>query len=346
MTRSSSLRAGLAQRARIVLLAADGLSNTAIADKVGVSRPTVIAWRDRYARDGIDGLDDREREGRPRAIDPQTIMRATWRRPPRSLGIAQWSSRVLGHELGIGHTAVNRAWQEYGVRPWNGDAYRFATRPELVAAVTDIIGLCVASPHHAIVLTACETETEHRTSRGHPATTSPPGLGPGSLHASLQVTEIAGAARPRRREATVLSMLQRLDARHLVTPAPSTLHLVVSDAVTLDEPGLSEWLRAHPWLQVHVADGVDAWLLLVEAWLHLTAPPSRQRAAIGAASTSHALVTSLVGDGGASLTGLRLDARRRRTSPSVTLTATAHAVDAGGTASQPRHEQARQQPSR
>ena len=81
-TRSSSIRAGLAQRARIVLLAADGVSNTAIAVRLGVSRPTVIGWRDRYAARGLAGLEDEPRSGRPRTIDYRRIVTATLT-PPR-----------------------------------------------------------------------------------------------------------------------------------------------------------------------------------------------------------------------------------------------------------------------
>ena len=86
LTRASSGRAGLAQRARIVLLAADGESNTAIAAKVGVSRPTVIDWRNRYAEQGISGLDDDPRSGRPRTIDHRQIVAVTLRPPPRRYG--------------------------------------------------------------------------------------------------------------------------------------------------------------------------------------------------------------------------------------------------------------------
>jgi hypothetical protein len=86
-TRSSSIRAGLAQRARIVLLAADGVSNTEIADRVGVSRPTVIGWRDRYVSSGVKGLEDERRSGRPRRVDRANILAATLRPPPAGLGV-------------------------------------------------------------------------------------------------------------------------------------------------------------------------------------------------------------------------------------------------------------------
>src|SRR6266516_1294434 len=104
--RSSTVKAGLAQRARIVLLAADGVSNTEIADRVGVSRPTVIDWRARYQRSGIAGLDDDPRSGRPRSIDHDAIITATLTPPPNKLGVTHWSSRLLAAYLKIGNATV------------------------------------------------------------------------------------------------------------------------------------------------------------------------------------------------------------------------------------------------
>src|SRR3954467_1891577 len=94
-TRSSSVRAGLAQRARMVLLAADGVSNTEIAERVGVSRPTVIGWRGRDASSGVRGLGDERRSGRPRTVDRAKILAATLTPPPTGLGVTHWSSRLL-----------------------------------------------------------------------------------------------------------------------------------------------------------------------------------------------------------------------------------------------------------
>ena len=101
-TRSSSIRAGLAQRARIILLAADGISNTEIASRVGVSRPTVTSWRARYDADGIDGLIDEPRSGRPREVDRSKIISVTpeptaeeARDHPLVVPVA---GRVLGHQ--------------------------------------------------------------------------------------------------------------------------------------------------------------------------------------------------------------------------------------------------------
>src|SRR3954453_17002007 len=135
LTRSSSVRAGLVQRARIVLLAADGLSNTAIAERVGVSRPTVISWRDRYQARGVEGLADEERSGRPREIDRAAVLAATLSPPPKKLGITHWSTRLLARHLKISDFTVAETWREYGIQPWRAQSFRFSTDPQLEAKV-------------------------------------------------------------------------------------------------------------------------------------------------------------------------------------------------------------------
>src|SRR5215213_9551191 len=152
LTRSSAVRAGLVQRARIVLLASQGMSNTAIAAAVGASRPTVIGWRERYAAAGMDGLLDRPRSGRPRVVDHRRVVAATLRPPPKRLGVTHWSSRLLARQLGISNGTVAKAWREYGVAPWRVETFKFSTDPELVAKVTDVVGLYLAPPENAVVL--------------------------------------------------------------------------------------------------------------------------------------------------------------------------------------------------
>src|SRR4051794_19947456 len=107
-TRSSTVPAGRAQRARIVLLAADGVSHSEIAGRLGVSRQTVISWRQRYESRGLAGLGDEPRSGRPRSIDHDRIITATLTPPPKRLGVTHWSSRLLAAKLGIDHATV--AW--------------------------------------------------------------------------------------------------------------------------------------------------------------------------------------------------------------------------------------------
>ena len=155
-TRSSSIRAGLAQRARIVLLAADGVSNTEIASRVGVARQTVISWRERYAASGVQGLDDERRSGRPRTVDRAKILAATLTPPPAKLGITHWSSRLLADHLRVDASTVLRTWRHHRVQPWRAETFKFSTDPELVAKVTDVVGLYLHPPENAIVLSVDE----------------------------------------------------------------------------------------------------------------------------------------------------------------------------------------------
>ena len=152
LTRASSVRAGLAQRARIVLLASEGVRNAEIADRVGVSRPTVNVWRSRYVEAGMAGLVDVDRPGRPKTVDQRHIIAATLTPPPARLGVTHWSSRLLAVRLSVDHVTVLKAWSSFGVAPWRAETFKFSTDPELVAKVTDVIGLYLAPPENAIVV--------------------------------------------------------------------------------------------------------------------------------------------------------------------------------------------------
>src|ERR1700689_4611407 len=108
--RATSIRAGLAQRARIVLLAGEGLGTNEIVRRTGASKPTVILWKKRYAAEGTGGLEDRPRPGRPRTTDDVAIVLATLEPPPQRLGVTHWSSRLLAAELGLSNVKGARGW--------------------------------------------------------------------------------------------------------------------------------------------------------------------------------------------------------------------------------------------
>jgi transposase len=139
--RSTSIRAGLAQRARIVLLAADGVGTNEIVIRTGASKPTVIAWKRRYAAEGIGGLDDRPKAGRPRTTDDVAIVLRTLEPPPEKLGVRHWSSRLLARELGVSNVKVADVWREYGLQPWRTETFKFSTDPQLEAKLRDVVGL-------------------------------------------------------------------------------------------------------------------------------------------------------------------------------------------------------------
>lgn len=275
MTRSSTLKAGLAQRARIVLLAAAGESNTQIANKVGASRPTVLTWRDRYEARGIAGLQDQARAGRPRTVDHREVVAATLAPPPKKYGVTHWSSRLLGRHLGIGNKTVARAWREYGVQPWRSETFKFSTDPELVAKVTDIVGLYLAPPDNAIVLCVDEKSQIQALDRTAPMLPMQPGLperrthdykrhGTSTLFAALEIAtgKVTGACKPRHRHQEFLAFLKQIARAY----PEGELHLVMDNYATHKKAEVRTWLAANPRIHVHFTPTSGSWLNLVEVW--------------------------------------------------------------------------------
>ena len=175
--RSPSVRAGLAQRARIVLLAADGVGTNEIVRLVGVSKPTVISWKRRYAAEGVGGLEDRPKPGRPRMVDEAAVVAATLAPPPDRLGVTHWSTRLLAAELGISNFAVGQVWKRWGLQPWRTESFKFSTDPELEAKVFDVVGLYLNPPEHAVVLSIDESGragARHRSVERHVSPARPP----------------------------------------------------------------------------------------------------------------------------------------------------------------------------
>jgi transposase-like protein len=134
-TRSSTVSAGQRERAEIVLAVASGAGVSGASRMLGVSRPTVIKWRDRFASDGVDGLADRPRSGRPKTIDDAQVIATTLEPPPESLGVTHWSSRLLARHLGISDATVARAWRAHRVQPWRSETFKFFTGSQLKTRV-------------------------------------------------------------------------------------------------------------------------------------------------------------------------------------------------------------------
>src|SRR5437764_677829 len=143
-TRSSTISAGHRERAEIVLAIAGGAGVSDTARALGVSRPTVIKWRDRFAADGLDGLSDQRRSGRPKTIDATQIIAATLEPPPAKLAVTHWSSRLPGRHLGIGDATVSRASRAYRVQPWRHGTHKSATDPPQHAKARHLARLYLA----------------------------------------------------------------------------------------------------------------------------------------------------------------------------------------------------------
>src|SRR3954452_19031450 len=222
-TRSPSLRAGLAQRARVVLLAADGVGTAEIVRRVGMSKPAVIGWKRRYAAEGVAGLDDRPKSGRPRLIDPVDIVLATLEPPPQRLGVTHWSSRLLAKHLGVSDFTVSTTWKKWGLQPWRVETFKFSTDPELEAKIRDVVGLYLNPPDKAIVLCVDEKSQVQALDRTAPVLPLRLGMpekqthdyvrhGTTTLFAALEVAtgKVTDACYPRHRHEEFLRFLKHV----------------------------------------------------------------------------------------------------------------------------------------
>ena len=273
MVRSQTVTAAAAQRARIVLLAADGVPNAQIARRVGVSRPTVVGWRQRYTEAGIAGLADQDRPGRPSVIDEAEVVVATLTRPPESLGVTHWSARLLGSQLGISFASVARIWRKWDLQPWRVETFKFSTDPELDAKVRDVVGLYLAPPDKAVVLSIDEKSQVQALDRTAPILPLRPGIpekqthdyvrhGTTTLFAALEVATgmVTDACHPRHTHAEFLAFLTQVAKAY----PRVQLHIVCDNYGTHKHPKVKTWLAKNPRISMHFTPTSGSWLNMVE----------------------------------------------------------------------------------
>src|SRR5829696_4833571 len=241
-TRCSTVSAGHQERARIVLAIADGAGPSATSRVLGVSRPTVIKWRDRFAARGLAGLDDEPRSGRPKRI---------------------------------GDATVARAWRAYRVQPWRSGTFKFSTDPELEAKVCDVVGLYLNPPEHAIVLCVDEKSQIQALNRTQPILPVRPGLperathdykrnGTTTLFAALDVATgtVTDRCYDRHGKAEFLDFL-----KHVARAYPRRrLHIVLDNYHTHKHNDINRWLAKNPRITLHFTPTSGSWLNLVEVF--------------------------------------------------------------------------------
>jgi hypothetical protein len=271
--RSSTVESGLSRRARIVLLAAELLSNTEIARRAGVSRPTVLLWRDRYATGGVGALMDLDRPGRPPQIEQSEVVAATLTKPPAHLGVTHWSSRLLAKELGIGNATVARIWRNWDLQPWRVETFKFSTDPELDAKIRDVVGLYMNPPENAIVVCVDEKTQIQALDRTAPILPIRAGVpekqthdykrnGTTSLFAALEVAtgKVTEACYQRHTNVEFLAFLKLVAKAH----PRRQLHVVCDNYATHNHPNVKAWLAKNPRVTLHFTPTSGSWLNMVE----------------------------------------------------------------------------------
>ncbi len=231
--RSSSMPAGLVRRAEIVLLCADGLTNSTVATRVRVSRQTVGKWRERFRTQGIVGLYDEHRSGRPRSIGDDQVMELVRRtletRPPD--GSTHWSCRTMAEAVGVSKTTVHGVWKAFGLQPHRQKNFKLSNDPFFVEKVRDVVGLYLNPPDNAMVLCVDEKSQTQALERTQPML--PLGLGyvegvthgyvrhgTTNLFAALDVAtgRVIAQCKPRHRHASAPGVPELPEARRRQRP--------------------------------------------------------------------------------------------------------------------------------
>jgi transposase len=275
--RKSSTRRSHAERARIVLLAADGLGLTAIADKLESTRPRVTRWRDRFLSERIAGLVDRPRPGQPRRLSSkqaQEILRRTVSEIPHEA--THWSLRLMAKYAGVSQWHVAQVWEAADLKPHRLKNFKISADPEFAEKVTDVVGLYLNPPTNAVVLSVDEKTQIQALDRTQPMLQLRPGQierrthdykrhGTASLYAAFDIStgKVLGKVTDKHRAADFLSFLTVVDR----SVAPKLdLHLILDNSSTHKTPEVKSWLEAHPRFQLHFTPTSASWLNAVEGW--------------------------------------------------------------------------------
>jgi transposase len=276
-TRRRTSAQALALRSRIVLLAAEGLSNVEIANQLGVQRNTVAKWRSRFLEHRLDGLTDEPRPGQPRKISDaqvEEVIVKTLETTP--IGATHWSTRSMAAEVGLNQTAVHRIWKAFGLQPHRSESWKLSRDPQFIEKIRDVVGLYLNPPERAVVLCVDETSQIQALDRTAPILPMLPGVperathdykrsGTSSLYAALDITtgKVIGRLRSRHRAIEFKQFLQTLDRE---VPADLDVHLVLDNSSTHKTPAIQTWLTAHPRFALHFTPTSSSWLNLVERW--------------------------------------------------------------------------------
>lgn len=267
-----------AVRSKIVLRAAEGLSNQEIARQLGITGSTVGKWRERYRLQGLKGLADDSRSGTPRRITDAQVEEAVTRTLESMPAAAtQWSTRSLARDVGLSQSAVVRIWRSFGLQPHRSETFKLSTDPWLVEKVRDIVGLYLNPPEHAIVLCVDEKSQVQALDRTQPILPLRPGLpeqrtndyerhGTTSLFAALDIAtgKVIGKCHRRHRHQEFLQFMRTVDAA--LPPDAGEIHLVLDNYGTHKTPSVVRWFARHPRYQLHFTPTSGSWVNQVERW--------------------------------------------------------------------------------
>ena len=270
----------LAQRARIILACAAGVTNADVSAQVRITRQTVGRWRARFLKKRLDGLLDEPRPGAPRKITDAHVERVitmTLESTPREA--THWSTRSMAKSCGLSQTAVSRIWRAFALQPHRSETFKLSKDPLFIEKVRDIVGLYLNPPDKALVLCADEKSQVQALDRTQPLLPMRPGQverrthdyvrhGTTSQFAALDVKsgKVIGECHRRHRAREFRKFLGTIDAS---VPSRLDVHLILDNYGTHKTPSIRRWLVRHPRFHLHFTPTSASWMNLVERWFGL-----------------------------------------------------------------------------
>jgi transposase len=278
LARSRTAQHRLVQRAQVLLHAADGVSNADIAVLIGLSRPTVRAWRGEFAQRGLADLGKvaagRGRKATIAQVVIDQIVELTLHQRPE--GATHWSCRSMAARVGVSSATVQRVWSARGLRPHLVETFKLSTDKRFEEKLVDVVGLYLNPPDQAIVLCMDEKSQIQALDRTQPSLPLKPGRagtmthdykrhGTTTLFAALDVVtgKVIGKCFTRHRHDEFLRFLRTIDTS---VPRGLQVHLIVDNYATHTHPGVKAWLDKHPRFHLHFTPTSSSWLNLVERW--------------------------------------------------------------------------------
>ena len=276
LARQRSAPARVVERARIVLLAAEGLENKQIARRMRVTPEKAARWRDRFLAGGIVALEkDAPRPGRTRTITNRRVKKVVemtlHQKPARA---THWSTRTMAAAAGISEASVRRIWRAHGLKPHHVRAFKLSRDPEFTEKLKDIVGLYLNPPEHALVLCADEKSQIQALDRTQPGLPMKKGRcgtmthdykrhGTATLFAALDALEgqVISMCDDRHRHQEWLKFLRVID---YVVPTGKEVHMIVDNYATHKHPKVERWLRRHPRFHMHFTPTGCSWLNMAE----------------------------------------------------------------------------------
>jgi len=266
------------QRARIIQMAANGLPGQRIAHDLGISRPTIQLWRERFLALRLEGLKkDAPRPGRFASIPDRkvrAVIEATLHtRPPAA---THWSVRTMARAQGISRMAVQRIWTQHNLKPHLVKTFKISRDKHFVEKLYDVVGLYLNPPDKSLVLCVDEKsqiQALDRTQPGLPLKKGRCGTmthdytrhGTTTLFAAFSMLDgkVIGDCMSRHRHQEFIRFLTKIDVE---TPSALDLHIIVDNYATHKHPRVTSWLRRHPRFHLHFIPTSSSWLNMVERW--------------------------------------------------------------------------------